>query len=700
MTRIQNNPLEGLDERQAAAASSKSPSTLVDAGAGTGKTTTLTSRIAWLVKEGGVPAHEIMAVTFTNRAAQELKDRLQDRFGISPSLLKVGTFHSLSNRILRRISASAGLNTSDYSIADEEEARRIMGEAVLVPGAFGKKPDTEDKAKLTEWSKMHSTFVRDAMRRIALWKSWGLTETEATDPKRPSLNDRDAAFAAAYGAYQYEMGLKDLVDFGDLLLKVVTALRSDEMLLDREAGRIRHMLVDEGQDANPVQVEWVRLLTSVHGGLTVVGDEDQNIYGFQAGYPGAMSDMAGPAAARYELITNRRCTEEILKPANMAVEFNRRKTPKVLSSGRHGDPVETLHFSNNLQEADALGKKIAALIEGGAAPGEIAVLVRSYYVVGPIEEALLRHGVGALVSKGGSLLEREEVKDLVAFLQLSINPHNQIAFRRIANKPKRGLGVAGVDAICRVADAHSIPFHEACHEIVDADGSSRNKLRKDAREGAAELGRHLRVIADDGEYGRTPSETLAYILDDAGFEKWVESQKNSETRLDNVDVIKRLAEEREDTVELLNEITLLTDVEGHADRSDRVRISTIHASKGLEFDHVFCPAFDETVIPNQMAIEEGRRGKPGDVWNGPSGGGIEEERRLAHVAFTRARHTLTVSFPWQRAFPGRSTPLMCGPSSILAECELNHEAAVETERAGRRRRRSNRSRAGYGQNAV
>jgi DNA helicase-2/ATP-dependent DNA helicase PcrA len=458
------------------------------------------------------------------------------------------------------------------------------------------------------------------------------------------------------------------------------------------------MLVDEAQDANPVQVEWVRLLTSVHGGLTVVGDEDQNIYGFQGGYPGAMSDMTGPAAARFNLVTNRRCTEEILKPANMSVEFNRRSEPKVLTSGRHGAPVRTLHFSNNLQEADALGREIKALIDSGEKPGEIAVLARSHYVVGPIEEGLLRHGVGALVSRGGSLLEREEVKDLASFLRLSINPHDEMAFRRIANKPKRGLGVAGVDAICRLADARSIPFHEACHEIVD--GAGRSKLRKDAREGAAELGRTLTIVADDGAYGRSPLETLEFVLDDGGYLAWIESQNNPEGRLDNVDVIKRLAEEREDTVDLLNEITLLTDVESFSGKADRVVISTIHASKGLEFDHVFCPAFDENVIPNPMAVESGRRGKPGNVWNGPNGGGIDEERRLAHVAFTRARHTLTVSFPWQRTFPGKSTPIQCGPSSILAECELDYEAAIETERAGRRRRRRNRSRAGFGSEAL
>lgn len=700
MTRIQKNPLEGLDEHQAAAASSRSPSTLISAGAGTGKTTTLTSRVAWLISEAGVPAHDIMAVTFTNRAAKELKTRLEERFGISSTSLRVGTFHSLSNRILRRIAISAGLNGFDYTIADDEEAKRIMNDAVLVPGALGKKPENADEKNNSDWNKMHSDFVRDALRQISLWKSWGLTDSAATAPDRPDLSDKDAAFAAAYLSYQYELGRKDMVDFGDLLLKVVVALRNDNSLREGEAGLVQHMLVDEAQDANPIQVEWVRLLTSVHGGLTVVGDEDQNIYGFQGGYPGAMTDMTGPAAARFNLVTNRRCTEEILKPANMSVEFNRRSEPKVLTSGRHGAPVRTLHFSNNLQEADALGREIKALIDAGERPGEIAVLARSHYVIGPIEEGLLRHGVGALVSRGGSLLEREEVKDLASFLRLSINPHDEMSFRRIANKPKRGLGVAGVDAICRLAESRSIPFHEACHEIVDEGGGSRNKLRKDAREGAAELGRTLTIVSDDGTYGRPPLETLEFVLDDGGYLKWVEGQKNPESRLDNVDVIKRLAEERDDTVDLLNEITLLTDVESLNGNADRVIISTIHASKGLEFDHVFCPAFDENVIPNLMAVEGGRRGKPGNVWNGPCGGGIDEERRLAHVAFTRARHTLTVSFPWQRVFPGKSTPLQCGPSSILAECELDHEAAVETERAGRRRRRRNRSRAGFGNEAI
>jgi len=669
------NILEGLDPEQLAAATAPDGPVRISAGAGTGKTTTLTARIGHLISGKGLAPESITAVTFTRKAANELRERVAARLGEGAAALRLGTFHSLSCRILRRNASAAGLRDGNFTIVDEDDARKLMAAACEVPGAYGPfVPPHGDEATVAavrkEWEAGLRDFAKAALRQVSLWKAWGLTETEAGDPSRPRRSEEEEAFAAAYVAYQYELESRNMVDFGDLILKVVRLLRDNPRLCEIESSRIRHLLVDEAQDANPVQVEWVRLLSSWHGSLTVVGDEDQSIYGFQGGYPGAMADMVGPSAAVFELRTNRRCTEEILRPANLAVDYNRRKEPKVLKSNRSGPEVRTTAHATEAQEAAWVAARIRELVNGGADPGQIAVLFRASWMMPPFEEALMNKGVMPVVTSGISLLEREEVKDVLGFLRLAVNPYDDLAFRRVANRPVRGLGPAAVDAICAIASARAIPFHEACHAAVDPRSGA--KFRKDAKEGAAALGRALSMLAEDGKWERPAYDVVGTALRETGYlEHLTNLKEGSETKLRSVETVRRLSDPYEDAASFLQEISVMTDEE--ADVSGSVRLSTMHASKGLEFDHVFCPGFDDGVMPSARALEEGRRGKPGDPWNGPRGGGVEEERRLAHVAFTRARKTLDVSFPWKRL---KSFGKGGGPSSLVEECELE---AVEPD---------------------
>lgn len=690
---------EGLDDEQAAAVGSPAGPVVIMAGAGTGKTTTLTARIADLIERRGASPEAIVAVTFTNKAAAELRDRLKTRIGSAAGRVRLGTFHSISARILRTYALAAGLQGGDFMIADQDEAAALMLKACEAPSVTPPFVPPEGEGKVVEaarkaWLAAVSEFAASARRRIALWKAWGLTEAEASLPSAIADHPDEARFIAAYSAYQFELESRNTVDFGDLILRVVDLLRSDETIRQEESSKIVHLLVDEAQDANPVQVEWVRLMSSWHRSVTVVGDIDQSIYGFQGGYPAAILDMAsGSAASTFELRRNRRCTEEILKPANMIVDFNRRKTPKILSSGRHGVPVSVTSHVTDVQEAAWVAGRIKDLVAAGSDPRQIAILLRSGWQAAPIEEAMLRAGVKVTVVKGSSLLEREEIKDVASFVRLAIRPNDEMAFRRIANKPIRGLGPAAVEAICRYASTRGVSFGEACHAA--ADKRSGTRFRADAKAGAAKLGRALTSMKEDVLWNRPAYDVVSTALRETGYLDHLKAAPDSEDRVENVEALLRLSESFPTALAFLHETALMSDGDA-VDSKDSVRVSTIHSSKGLEFDHVFCPGFDQDVMPSWRGVSEAGRSTPGDPWNGPSGGGIEEERRLAHVAFTRARHALWVSFPLRRtAGKGKSKPT--GPSSFIQECDFS---PVEAERAsvadlGRKAVTTTRTNKGY-----
>lgn len=685
------DPTLGLDADQKAAATSPNGKSMIIAGAGTGKTTTLTARISHLINSG-IPASQIVAVTFTNKASRELKERVEQKVGERAEGLRIGTFHGLSSKILRKYAEMARLKRT-YTIVDEAEALILMRKASETPGAYGPfipafgLDEAELKASKKEWEAGLKDFSEKALRKVTLWKHWGLTESEASDPSRGERSTEDERFAVAYSAYQYELESANYADFGDLIVKVVSLFNEHPRVLHAESELVRHMLVDEAQDANSVQVEWVRLLTSFHGGLTVVGDEDQNIYGFQGGYPGAMEDMTGSNALKFVLKLNRRCTDEILEPANIAVGYNRRKESKVLLSGRRGNPVVSTGHPTDINEAAWIASQISDLIEAGAAPEQISVLFRSKHLIPIYEEAILRKGIPSLVTSGSSLMAREEVKDVMAMVRLAVNPYDELAFQRVALRPSRGLGAAAIEMIVKHVSTHSIPFHAACFAATER-GSGLN-LRKDAREGAGNLGHALSVLAEQGEWCHHTHDMITICLENTGYVEWLKSQGGGDKRIENIEALLRLAESYEDASEFLEEVSLLTDGESPATSMEgKVRLSTMHSVKGLEFDYVFCPGFDDGVMPNARAVEEGRKGTIGDRWDGPHGGGIEEERRLAHVAFTRARHGLFVSFAWRRGVGRRSKS--GGPSSFMEECEFKWKEIGVASSADLGRKKTNK----------
>lgn len=697
------SPLDDLDPEQRAAAAAVSGGHVVIAGAGTGKTRTLTARIAHLVRERGVDPSSIVGTTFTNKAAREIRERVGAVTGDAAAALRLGTFHSLGARILRRHASAAGFQDRSFVVLPQAEAaellQRIVEEQRLVRAV--PLPDRDPALSDEDWERLSAAadgdrrretaaFVREAARAIARWKSWGLTAPMVADPSRGRRDQGQEAFAATYLAYQRALEARNMADFGDLVLKALVLLEEDPRVSRAEAGSVAHLLVDEAQDANAVQVRFARALAASAESVFAVGDENQNIMAFQGAYPGAMQAIAGPGATLHVLTRNRRCTDEILRPANEVVRWNRGSRRGALVSGRSGSAPQVVAYDSEVAEAHGIAKAAKQLIADGTDPSKIAVLVRSAWVLKPYEEAFLRAKVPFAVVGGRNALDREEAKDVVAFLRLATSPRDDLAFRRIANKPARGLGQAVVEAVVGHVSASGRTFHEACLAVAEA-----GHLEPRACEGLEILAEGLRLLYARAA-GTKPDGLVEIAVTRTGYEEHLDrSEGDRKERRATVAMLRRSARDAEDLPEFLETLALMSDLEFEGLREGaRVRISTIHAAKGLEFDEVFLPCWESGVFPNPRAVDEGVRGRPGDPWNGPIGGGVDEERRLAHVALTRARHGVHVSYATARI--GFGAFLGAGPSALLAEADLELTAAPNGDLRPAKATRSSRMPAARG----
>lgn len=625
----------GLDPEQAAAATAGDGGNMVRAGAGTGKTRALVTRIAHLVGQRGEAPSSITVVTYTNKADREIRARLGPLLGeVAAKEVRMGTFHALGARIMRRNARAAGLRPG-FVVLDEDDARRLLRE-VIVQG--GHVPEGGDPTELLEAT----------LRTVRSWKAWGLAASAVENPERARRGAEDERIGRVYVAYQYELTRRNLVDFGDLVLVPATLMRRDDEVRHREAGAVRHLLVDEAQDANPAQVLFARQLASVHHNVFAVGDEDQSIFGFQGGYPDAIRQLAGPGSREFVLVRNRRCTEQILAPAVGLVNLNSRRTRKELRSGMTGPEPGIALLASEREEGDRVVTRVKELVAAGSPLSEIAVLARSAFAFSSVEEAMLKAGLAYEVTGGMPFVEREEVRDVTSYLRLALDPTDRLAFERIANRPTRGIGPQALDALLARQSATDEPFHEACANLTSMDGL---RLTGAHREGLDSLARALQGLASGFESGLQSAQLVGMVLDPAGvgYQAFVEASKDKSRRrrLDSLAAIRRIARDETDIVTCLEQIVLCADTDV-ATVADRVRISTMHSSKGLEWDHVLCVGFDSGVIPSPRSMEDQHKGTPGDPWDGPRGGGVEEERRLAHVAFTRARKTLDVFAPLTR----------------------------------------------------
>lgn len=607
--------LDKLNPEQRQAVEALDGPVLVLAGAGTGKTRVLTTRIGHILATNRAFPSQILAVTFTNKAAREMKERVGHLAGGTVEGMPwLGTFHSIGVKILRRHAELAGLK-SGFTILDTDDQLRLMKQVIEAAGI--------DKER---WP------ARQLAGLIDDWKNRGLT------PDRVPANE---AFAFAGGKARelyaaYQRRLKDLnaTDFGDLLLECLCIFMDHPEVLAEYHKRFRYILVDEYQDTNVAQYLWLRLLAQGSPNICCVGDDDQSIYGWRGAEVDNIlrfeKDFPGATVIRLE--RNYRSTGHILAAASGLIAKNDGRLGKTLfTEGEKGRKVTVTAFWDDDTEARSIGGDIEELRRNGHALNEIAILVRASFQMRAFEDRFITLGLPYRVIGGPRFYERQEIKDAIAYLEVTANPANDLKFERIVNVPKRGLGDTTVKRVHDLARARGIPLFQAAQEIVGTDELS-GKARKALGDLILSFGR-WRGQVDAMRH----TELAQTILDESGYTAMWQADKSpqAQSRLENLKELVRFMGEFETLAGFLEHVALVMDTDQGSD-GDRVSIMTLHAAKGLEFDTVFLGGWEEGLFPHQRSLDESGKA------------GLEEERRLAYVGITRAKMLAKISFAQNR----------------------------------------------------
>ena len=617
--------LEGLNAEQAAAVSHGEGPLLVLAGAGSGKTRVLTRRLAWLVSHG-VPGEAIVAVTFTNKAAGEMKERVAALLGTERPRSFVGTFHAWGVRLLRRFAKEAGIPRS-FVVFDQDDQLAVVKRAMK---------DLALPEKLAT--------PRSLLAKISAGKNSGLSVEEF--PRR--FGDYlGARLADLVRAYEKALAASSALDFDDLLVRSERLLASDPEVRSLVTRSVRHLLVDEYQDTNRIQARLVKLVTGEAGNVFVVGDEDQSIYRWRGADVGNILDFATefPGAKTVRLERNYRSTAAILEAAGGVVAENRRRLGKTLRPTRRGgEKVRLVSFDEERDEArEIVSRLVRARREDPAR--QVAVLFRTNAQSRPFEDELLRANVPYLLVGGTKFYERAEVKDALAYLRLLRNPGDDVSFRRVVNVPARGIGAATLEALTAAAEERGTSLFEALSALPAGMSERARKALSEFRSLVA----GLREIAGDPETGAAAA--VAAVLEQTGLLALYEksSDPEDEARRENLDELLSAAREHEranaeggegedPTLSgFLDAVTLRSDAD-EADERKGVLLITLHAAKGLEFDDVFLAGMEDGSLPHISSQNDEEE--------------VEEERRLAYVGMTRARDRLTLSYVRRRMVRG------------------------------------------------
>jgi ATP-dependent DNA helicase Rep len=623
-----------LNEQQRAAVEYTAGPLLVVAGAGSGKTRVIIEKIVHLVQQRGLPPGKVAAITFTNKAAREMRERLGKRMGKDRAdEVTVSTFHALGWRILREHHELLGYRPG-ISILDEQDSQNVVRD--LLPD--GTAPE----------------MVRLARSQVSRWKNLALA---AGDVAGDFGSEGEAAVWRLYR--RYEEHLRDLngVDFDDLILQSLRALQQEEPRLHWQQ-KLRYLLVDEYQDSNETQYRMLRLLAGDDGRFTAVGDDDQSIYGWRGAQPENLQQLQRdyPKLQLIKLEQNYRSCNTVLKAANALISNNTRAVEKNLWSGLHeGDPIRIIPCADDKDEAGMIAAEILHReYTTRSGWGDFAVLYRGNHQSRVLEQALREQRIPYHLSGGTSFFERTEVKDLMCYLRLAVNPGDNTAFMRVVNTPRRDLGTASRAAIARHAGQH----HQSLFEAA-LDPACRAALKPRSACSLDEFCNLLIATGDRGERS-DPIEAVEDLVDAIGYEAWLREQSDNpaaaERRVENArELVGWLGRLRDDNpgmglTDLLGRLSLLTSLDADDDPGQQVRLMTLHGSKGLEFPHVFLAGVEEELLPHRNSLDEG---------------GEAEERRLMYVGITRARESLTLSFARQRRRFGES--IKCEPSRFLEE---------------------------------
>lgn len=659
--------LAGLNPQQRLAVETTEGAVLMLAGAGTGKTRALTARLAWLLASGQAMPGQVLAVTFTNRAAREMIHRVEGLLGHSAAGWWLGTFHALAARMLRRQAELVGLQ-SNFSIIDTDDSLRLIKQLMTAE-------NLDQKA----------TPPRALFTLISDWKDRALTPEAVPGSEGADLAGGKAI--ALYAQYQERLRQLNACDFGDLLLHCLTIFRAGGEPLAHWHRRFRYVLVDEYQDTNTAQYLWLRLLAQASGNLCVVGDDDQSIYGWRGADVGNILRFSRefPDVTTIRLEQNYRSTGHILAAANGVIANNETRLGKQLWTAEGDGHRVQVH---GLWDQDAEARHIVREIEdqtgwpsgaGHLSLDDVAILVRTGNQMRAFEERLNTVGMPYRVVGGPRFYERAEIRDALAYLRVTVQPNDDLALERIINTPKRAIGPGALAQLQHLARAEGVSLHEACLRFIDrAEGRPqvrrnlsdlmkgfqrwRDALQGGDRPPSAPEGSVLSLDAPPSpdRLSGPPHVRLAErILDESGYtEMWAkEKSPDAPGRLENLKELISALHEFDTLSAFLEHVALVTDG-AEAQDGAKVTLMTLHGAKGLEFDLVFLPGWEEGLFPGQRTLEE----------NGTAG--LEEERRLAYVGITRARKQAVISWVANRLL--RGSWMSCIPSRFIAELPEAH----------------------------
>ncbi len=648
--------LEGLNPAQRAAVEQMDGPVLMLAGAGTGKTKALTARIVHLMHSGRARKNEILAVTFTNKAAREMKDRVGQMMGQQVEGMPwLGTFHAICVKLLRRHAELVGLK-SNFTILDTDDQLRLLKQLIRAE-------NIDDK----RWPARMLAGIIDG------WKNRALTPEKVPAADAGLYNHRGTEI---YDQYQRRLRELNAVDFGDLLLHMVTIFQTHPDVLEQYQRWFKYILVDEYQDTNVAQYLWLRLLAQGHKNICCVGDDDQSIYGWRGAEVGNIlrfeSDFPGAHVVKLE--QNYRSTPHILAAASAVIAGNEGRLGKTLwTEATEGEKVRLIGHWDGEEEARWIGDEIEALQRGtrGLAPVSLdamAILVRASHQMRAFEDRFLTIGLPYRVIGGPRFYERQEIRDAMAYFRVVISPDDDLAFERIVNTPKRGLGDKARQKIQVTAREHGVNLLEGARILLAHDGlggkggAQLRRLVEGIDRWHAMTRGPLRSVSGDDVIDEVPErqevappetshiELAQIILDESGYTEMWQNDKTPEApgRLENLKELVKALEQFENLQGFLEHVSLIMDNDKGGD-GEKVSIMTLHAAKGLEFPAVFLPGWEDGLFPSQRSMDE-------------SGiKGVEEERRLAYVGITRAEELCTISFvgnrmvfgQWQSAMPSR-----------------------------------------------
>ena len=618
--------LQGLNDKQREAVLTTEGPLLILAGAGSGKTRVITNRIAYLVKEKGVAPKHILAITFTNKAASEMRERVEQSVGMDAGGAWICTFHSACVKILRMYSHLIGYD-NNFSIYDADDQKTVIKNIC-------KKLDIDTKRFKEKWFLSQISSAKDELKSV---------EEFELDASGDYYLEK---VAKVYAEYQRELKRNNAFDFDDLIVKTVELFRTDPEILERFQERFRYISVDEYQDTNTAQFVFVSMLAKKYHNICVVGDDDQSIYKFRgANIENILQfEKVFPDAKVIRLEQNYRSTQNILNAANAVIANNRkRKSKKLWTEHEEGDLIKLLHVGNPYEEADRVVDQVRQFLKEGYHLNDCACLYRTNAQSRTLEEACVRANMPYKIVGGVNFYQRKEIKDVLAYLKTVDNAKDDVAVRRIINVPKRGIGAVAVNTVQNIADDRGINFYSALDDGIREGlfGKSGEKLREfrdlieSFRESAGQMS--LQDLLDE-------------VLEKTGYlrELELENTVEAQTRIENIEELINKLALYEDTAEepslggFLEEVSLVADIDSWSAESDYVSLITIHSAKGLEFPIVFLCGMEDGLFPMSAAI------------NSMDEEDLEEERRLAYVAITRAKEKLILTASRMRMVRGET----------------------------------------------